>query len=192
MQTIAKLFCWIIIAMSLVNIPVAIENITIVLKWGDFAIIKIFASFVLVFYIWEILQWVKFFLSWIFEWMREFLPEKKNESKIYEGIPIFELVDYLFTNDKYSREEFCAHFATTRKVFDDLANWFDTIGVFTRGANNARVLNKEFSRSDIASIITRASETGEIRPLIREIKWWFTHSPTFKTIPLSEFRKMAS
>jgi len=56
-----------------------------------------------------------------------------------------------------------------------MASSFDSLRVFVRGANNARVLSEEYSRSDITSILTRASETGEIRPLIRETKIGYTH-----------------
>lgn len=113
---------------------------------------------------------------------------------LYQGIPIIELVDYLFTSSSYSRNEFCERFAVSRKVFDDLASGFDKIGVFIRGANNSRVLNSEYSRGDISSIITRASEIGEIRPLIRKTESGYTHSPSmgeiesrFKTMTLAEY-----
>lgn len=78
---------------------------------------------------------------------------------MYKNIPLIELVDYLFTSSGYSRAEFCEKFAVSRKVFDDMANSFDSIGVFVRGANNSRILNTDYSRSDITSILTRASET---------------------------------
>lgn len=121
----------------------------------------------------------------------------------YFGIPVIELVDYIFTAPSYSRTEFCEHFGVARKVFDDLASGFDTIGVFSRGANNARVLSPDYSRADISSILTRASENGEIRPLIRATKSGYTHtpsmpeiidrypSPAFVTRPLSSFRVSA-
>lgn len=97
---------------------------------------------------------------------------------MYKNIPLIELVDYLFTSSGYSRAEFCEKFAVSRKVFDDMANSFDSIGVFVRGANNSRILNTDYSRSDITSILTRASETWEIRKLIRKTESWFTHSPS--------------
>ena len=173
----AKLFCWGITSISLVNIPEARENFAMAIKWHDFAIIKIFTSFLLVFYIQEIGNLLKSLFFWVVWSFEEFLP-KKEEGKKYQGIPLIELVDYLFSAKSYSRNEFCEHFAVSRKVFDDMAEWFDKIGVFVRWKNNARELSEEYSRSDIASILTRATETGNLRPLMREVKWWYTHSPS--------------
>lgn len=119
-QTVAKLFCWLVISTSLVNIPEARENLAMAIKWQDFAILKIFTSFLLVFYIREIGNLLKSLFFWILESFEEFLP-KKEEGKKYQGIPLIELVDYLFSSGGYSRNEFCDHFAVSRKVFDDMA-----------------------------------------------------------------------
>lgn len=173
-QTMAKLFCWVSISIFLVNIPEARENLTKAIKWHDFAMIKIFGSFLLVFYIQEILGFVK---NIIFSLIQEIHGIFPKEGNLYKWIPIIELVDYLFSSEWYSRAEFCDHFGVSRKVFDDMAEWFDKIGVFIRGKNNARVLSEEYARSDIVSILTRAGD-GEIRPLMREVKWGYTHSPT--------------
>jgi len=112
-------------------------------------------------------------------------------------------VDYLFTSSSYSRTEFCEHFGVARKVFDDLASGLDKIEVFIRGANNARVLSSDYSRADISSILTRASESGEIRPLIRATKNGYTHTPSmveiverspspFVTRPLSYYSEVSA
>lgn len=187
----AKLFTWSIICISLFNIPKAIENFTMAIKWHDFAILKIIGSFIIVFYAKDILKIGKSILSWIIESINEWYIGN-NDEPMYKNIPLIELVDYLMTSDIFSRSDFCTRFAVSRKVFDDLAEWFDTIGVFVRWENNARVLNSSYSRSDIASILTRAIETWEIRPLMRKTEKWYTHSPTFQTIPLSHFTKSAS
>lgn len=47
--TFAKCFCWLIISLSLINIPASIENLSIALKWHDFAILKILGSFIGIF-----------------------------------------------------------------------------------------------------------------------------------------------
>lgn len=180
---VAKLLSWLVICIFLINTHWTIENIAIALKWYDFAIIKIIISFIIVFYRKSILWVAKNIIE-------EFRPAP--ECSLYQGIPIIELVDYLFTSKSFSRNEFCEQFAVSRKVFDDMANWLDKIGVFVRGANNSRVLSEEFSRTDISSIITRASDNWEIRHLIRKTENWFTHSPTFRTMSIAEFRTSAS
>lgn len=176
--SIAKLFCWIVISISLLNIPESKENLAIVIKWHNFAILKVLTSFLLVFHIWTILYFSKKLFKSIITWIEDELSGNKGELKMYKNIPLIELVDYLFTSSWYSRSEFCEKFAVSRKVFDDMANSFDSIGVFIRGANNSRILNTDYSRSDISSILIRASETWEIRKLIRKTESWFTHSPS--------------
>lgn len=173
-QTMAKLFCWAVISISLVNIPEARENFAMAIKWHNFALPKIFASYLFIFYIREILGFIKNIIFSLLEEIHGIFPKEWN---MYKWIPIIELVDYLFSSEWYSRAEFCDHFGVSRKVFDDMAEWFDKIGVFIRWKNNARVLSDEYARSDIVSILTRAGE-GEIRPLMREVKWWYTHSPS--------------
>lgn len=132
------------------------------------------------------------------------LPKNPIHGPQYFGIPVIELVDYIFTAPTYSRSEFCEGFAVSRKVFDDLASGLDKIGVFTRGANNARTLCPDFSRSDISAILTRATEIGEIRPLIRKVdNGYYTHKPSmpeivtrspspFVTRPLSHYSKVSA
>lgn len=177
----AKAFTWIVISISLVNIPVAMEKLLYVVKYGEFAIIKILLAFIVVYFARDILGAIKSFFSYLRDLIPE-IPKDPVHGPIYMGIPVVELVDYLFTSESYNRDLFCSHFAVGRKVFDDLASGFDTIGVFSRGANNARVLSSDYSRADISSILTRASENGEIRPLIRATKSGFTHTPSMPEI----------
>lgn len=202
--TFAKIFSWIIISYSLVNMRDLDEKIIALAYWQDFAILKISFVFVLVFYSRVIYRVLSSAFLWISEHIPTIeIPRADVLGPIYNGIPVVELVDYIFTAPSYSRADFCERFAVGRKVFDDLASSLDHIGVFVRGQNNARTLSSEFSRADISSILTRACDTGEIRPLIREIKTGYTHTPSmpeilerspsphFVTRPLSSFRVSA-
>lgn len=198
----SKAFTWIVISISLVNIPVALEKIVYVVNYGDFAIIKILLAFIVIYFSREILGALRSFVSYIRDSIPE-IPKAPVHGPIFMGIPIVELVDYIFTAENYNRDLFCTHFSVGRKVFDTIASGFDTIGVFARGANNCRVLNSSYSRGDISTILTRATETGEIRPLIRKVENGYTHrpsmeeiierspSPHFVTRPLSSFRVSA-
>jgi hypothetical protein len=114
-----------------VNIPETRENFAMVVKWHDFAILKILASFTVVFFLKNILFSVKSLYFWILDSLPEF-PKMPVHGPQYFGIPVIELVDYIFTASSYSRTEFCEYFGVSRKVFDDLANGFDSIGVFSR------------------------------------------------------------
>lgn len=177
----AKLFCWSIISLVLVNIPETTEKLAMAIKWHDFAILKVLGAFTVVFFYKNILSIGKSLYFWILDNIPE-LPKMPVHGPQYFGIPVIELVDYIFTASSYSRTEFCEHFGVARKVFDDLASGLDTIGVFSRGANNARVLSPDYSRADISSILVRASENGEIRPLIRSTGNGYTHIPSMPEI----------
>lgn len=173
----AKLFTWSIISLFLINTPDSIEKLAMAIKWHDFAILKIFGAFTLVFFSKSLFSLGKSLYFWILDSIPEF-PKMPVHWPQYMWIPVIELVDYIFTASSYSRSEFCEHFGVSRKVFDDLADWLDTIWVFERGKNNARVLNSSYSRGDISSILTRASEIWEIRPLIRKVENGYTHKPS--------------
>lgn len=180
--TFAKVATWLTISIILINMQESKENIAMLVKWNDFAILKILTSFLLVFHIKAIIILIK--KAW-----KSLMDEisADHEWSIYQGIPVTELTDYVVTSKSYSRAEFCERFAVARSVFDDLADGLDKIGVFVRGRNNAREISKEFSREDIASILTRASQTWEIRPLIRKTDSGYTHSPSkrFTIVPLN-------
>lgn len=202
--TFAKVFSWLVISYSLVNIPDLSEKVIALAKYYDFAILKISFVFVLVFFARDILRVCSSVYFWISEHIPTIeIPRAEVLGPIYNGIPVVELVDYIFTASSYSRSDFCERFAVGRKVFDDLASSLDHIKVFVRGQNNARTLSSEFSRADISAILTRACETGEIRPLIREIENGYTHKPSmaeikerspspFVTRPLSYYSKVSA
>lgn len=101
---------------------------------------------------------------------------------MYHGIPVVELVDYLFSSSPLGRTQFCDHFGVSRSTYDDIFSGLDSIKVFTRGVSNARVLNPEYSRSDIASIISRASSSGVIKPLMKVVENGFSHKPSMPDI----------
>jgi hypothetical protein len=59
----------------------------------------------------------------------------------------------------------------------------EELGILARGENNARVLNPEYSRSDIAAILQGAERSGDINKVFREVRpGSFTSEPTGKTI----------
>lgn len=111
--TVAKVFSWLIISVLLINISESKENLTMALKWHDFLIIKVLTSFCLVFFAPFLISGVKKVFSWFFEELNELYGKMeilKPHGPMYQGIPIIELVDYLFLEKSFSRAEFCEKF----------------------------------------------------------------------------------
>ncbi len=177
--TVAKFVSWTIISAALINIPETTEKLAMALKYGNFSIIKIIAVFLLVFYWKGIYNVFKLLRKWYANlWSSMQTYGAQTYGLIYMGVPVIELVDYIITSPSYSRSDFCERFAVPRSMFENLFTSFDKIGVTIRGSNNARELSPEYSRADISSIITRACESSEIRPLIRKTETGYTHSPS--------------
>lgn len=100
-----------------------------------------------------------------------------------EGIPIVEILDHLFEFQSFKRDDIEKKFWIPRNRFTDLAQKLEELGILARGENNARVLNPEYSRSDIASVLQGAERSGDINKVFREVKPnSFTSEPTGKTI----------
>lgn len=196
----AKFFSALVIGASLCDISMAADTFVAVYRWADYALLKFLGAFLLVFggrwYISPVLG--------LFDSLRaEFASFSRgvSEDPLFYGVPVVELVEYMFSGRGFVRSEVERRFGIPRNKFDEMAKKLDDVRVFVRGSNNARVINPEMSRADISSILFRAAESGEVRPLIREVKNGYTHAPSmpelrsssgFVTRPLSDFRVSAS
>lgn len=148
--------------------------------------LKIIGAFFAVFG-WKNILWVtKKTLSWVREYILDIIPEKKDESDIplFYGIPVVELVEYLFSGDgSFRRDDVEAQFAIPRNRFDEMAKKMDSVKIFVRGENNSRKLNPSFSRGDVSSILFSAVEVGEVRPLFRKISdGVYTRDPSLPSL----------
>lgn len=99
------------------------------------------------------------------------------DSSTIEGIPIDELLDHLYTTKTFKRDDIENTFGLPRNRFTKLAKKLDGLGVLTRGENNSRILNEEFTRAELFSLLEGKSSASEIPD----------HSPTpifdSRTIP---------
>lgn len=68
----AKLFTWSIISLFLINTPDSIEKLAMAIKWHDFAILKIFGAFTLVFFSKSLFSLGKSLYFWILDSIPEF------------------------------------------------------------------------------------------------------------------------
>jgi len=180
--TFAKLASWLLISIIFINMPESQEKLAMAFNYGNFAIIKILTSFLLVFHFKMIIILIKRIWKSLLDELSGKIRQFTPHGDIYHGIPVVELVDYLFSGNPLGRTQFCDHFGVSRSTYDEIFSGLDSIQVFSRGASNARVLNPDYSRSDIASIISRASSSGVIKPLIKVVENGFSHKPSMPDI----------
>lgn len=135
---------------------VLIEN---ALKYQNYLLPKAGFSFVLFYNLENIINSVK-------SEFEKFTPPVD----MVEGIPTLELIDYLFNNQTFKRDDIEAVFGIPRNRFDILAKKLDDLKVLIRGANNGRVLNPEMSRQEIVQILASWKKAKELKQTFNEIK----------------------
>lgn len=99
-----------------------------------------------------------------------------------EGIPISEILDHLFMVKTFSRDQIVDKFGISRKNFESLSKKLEDVDVLVRGEKNAKILNDNYSRSDIASMIQGKKKSSEIQTLFRRYGNSYKSEPTAKEI----------
>lgn len=80
----------------------------------------------------------------------------------FEGIPVMELLDYLFDVQTFKRENVVKKFKITRSQYDRLVGILKDARILMHGPCNAHLLNTEYSREQIAKMITAGAKNGKI------------------------------
>lgn len=149
------------------------------LVWRGGLLVKVAGTFVLVFnarriasFVWTHLQDMIYFLA---------DSPTPNEITI-EGIPHHELLDHLFKTGSLKREEVKDKFGIAHHRFKALADRMEEVGILVRGEANARVLNPEYSRQDVALMLRKAENAEDIQALFRPTDLGFTSAPSAKEI----------
>lgn len=100
-------------------------------------------------------------------------------SDCIDDVPRVELLDHLFRNKSLLRDEAEVAFRIPRYRVTDLKKNLERVGVLVRGPNNSHVLNPEYSRQDVASILESAHTASKLRPLFRKTpSGGFTSEPS--------------
>lgn len=150
-----------------------VETIMKVVQAYNFLALKSVISFLVVFNFRNILEALK-------------VPEEKEVTatgNTIEWIPVVELLDHLFEFESFKRDDIEEKFGIPRNRFTELAKKLETLNVLIRGENNSRVLNPEFTRSDIATMLEGKSSTEELKALNRMTSETSgTSEPSGKTI----------
>lgn len=133
--------------------------------------------------------WVFFLVFNYKEVFNLFLKTKKKKKEYkplnntIEWIPVFELLDHLFTHESFSRQDIEAKFWISRSQFQKLVSKLDELKILVRWENNARILNNEFSRQDLAKMIDWKTSAKEIsKPMYINKNWTFSFRPMWLKI----------
>jgi hypothetical protein len=105
-----------------------------------------------------------------------------HQAVTIEAIPTAELLDHLFSQGTFKRDDVEAKFSVPRYRVTELTKHLKRVGVLTTGENNASVLNPEFSRQDVATVLSGVSAAKDLEPLFRRDELGFTSTPSAKEI----------
>ena len=96
----------------------------------------------------------------------------KIKNKIYiktekhiEGIPLGELLHHIFNIKTFKGREIIEKFSLSQPIYRRLIAKLDKANVFIRGDKNARLLNPELSRQEVADILNKENIEKISKPL---------------------------
>lgn len=149
--------------------PMAVLDIaTKVLSFQEFVIIKIFLGVSLFFMRKRIVT----FYKKVSRWVRNRKVSKSKEALI-DGVPVSELVDYLFRNNNFKREGVNGAretFGLNMDRYNRLAQALEDKNVLVRGENNMRVLSKSWSRQSLIDFLSENPKSQQMKSYFRVIK----------------------
>lgn len=181
----ASLSC--VLAASLFDTRYALEIAKEAVYFADFALPKTAAAFAAV-YGWRVWysagRWLV--LAPLRELSEHFAPDVSGMPSV-RGIPVPELADFVFTEGTFAREALVSRFGVSRSVADFLLGGLEDVGVLVRGANNARVLDERYSRSDVVSILSNVERDGFQKLLRKDGENSYTTTPSMPEIVARSF-----
>lgn len=144
-----------------------------ILWWENAIIAKAIVSIIFVFNFSSL-------VSYVLEKFESMLASHDNIRTIdsIDGIPRIELLDHLFTAGNFKRDEVEKKWNIPRYRVTEISKKLEDLGVLVRGENNARVLNTEYTRSDLATLLDGFDSVSEIKMLTRKTVSGFSHVPS--------------
>lgn len=79
-----------------------------------------------------------------------------------EGIPTTEILDHLFDNQTFKREEVQKKFGISRSEYDRLVSILKGAKILVHGPCNAHLFNTEYSREQVANMVNAGAKNGKI------------------------------
>lgn len=138
-------------------------TVAMVLSWENWILLKAAGS-------WIFCSNFRAIVSSLSEMLRESEKDDVGDpgTESVEGIPTVELVAHLFAEKRFSSSDAKDKFALPAARYSALAKKMEEVGILVRGDKNARVLNPDFSRSDVVSIFAGCSKAEDLETLLRK------------------------
>lgn len=151
----------------------SIEAFRAILSWENAIIAKAIVITLLVFNFSRI-------LALILEWFESLLATHTDIRTIdsIDGIPRLELMDHLFTIGTFKRDDVESKWAIPRYRVTAISKKLEDLGVLIRGENNSRILNPEYTRADLATLLGDHKSMDDVKVLTRKTDGWFSHRPS--------------
>lgn len=141
----------------------SIEAFRAILSWENAIIAKAIVITLLVFNFSRI-------LALILEWFESLLATHTDIRTIdsIDGIPRLELMDHLFTIGTFKRDDVESKWAIPRYRVTAISKKLEDLGVLIRGENNSRILNPEYTRADLATLLGNHKSMDDVKVLTRK------------------------
>lgn len=141
----------------------SIEAFRAILSWENAIIAKAIVITLLVFNFSKI-------LALILEWFESLLATHTDIRTIdsIDGIPRLELMDHLFTIGTFKRDDVESKWAIPRYRVTAISKKLEDLGVLIRGENNSRILNPEYTRADLATLLGDHKSMDDVKVLTRK------------------------
>lgn len=116
------------------------------MHWKNGILTAVVWSVAIVFYSPKVLRLA---YSQILELVEFFSDQSCESDETIEGIPVTELVDHLFEEKSFKREEVESKFGIPRNRYHRLAEKMEEMEILVRGENNSRVLSPDVTRGEV-------------------------------------------
>lgn len=148
--SIAKFVCLSFVAGLLSSLLVAPDQFEeafyAAMLWKHGAIPAVGMSFAFVFYA---PRTFRFLFDEVCQFIETVTGTSCENDETIEGVPVPELIDHLFEEGSFKREDIEGKFGMPRNRYQRLAEKMEQLEILTRGENNSRVLNDEMSRAEV-------------------------------------------
>jgi hypothetical protein len=166
-----------LLSAALVNLDVTLGGANALLAWHDFALGKVAWTFAAVLNAHRLPQLGRHLAGILARWVPAGETSEGETPDTLEGIPTAELLDHLFT-EKALRIDAWKKFGAKQYQVERIVKNLRRVEVLVKGPNNASVLNPEYARQDVASILRGKAKADQLEPLFRRDARGLTSRPS--------------